>query len=150
MLNAPLEWRIGIMGSWTKGFNPKLFGGERGARGCPSQSTGRPGAERSQGTSRPISRTHMCCFLPLHPPSPELSSLLQRELGGRKRTASDTRVGGTPASLQNGLLIPSSPNPATATLSMPTPIPENTWKEMSALRPLARRGGLTVTCSLGA
>lgn len=105
MLNAPLEWRAGIMGSWTKDLNPKLFL----RRGCPSQSTGRPGAERSQGASRPMSRTHMCCFLPVHPPSPELSSLLQRELEGR-RTALDTRVrvGGTPASLQNGLLILSS------------------------------------------
>lgn len=33
MLNAPLEWRTGIMGSWMKSFNPKLFWGEKGGKG---------------------------------------------------------------------------------------------------------------------
>lgn len=32
----------------------------------------------------------------------------------------------------------------------PSPIPENTWKEVNTLRLLAGSGGLTVTSSLGA
>lgn len=47
MLNAPLGWRTGIMGSWMKGFNPKFFWGvgvgEQG--GVHPKAQGWPGKE---------------------------------------------------------------------------------------------------------
>lgn len=79
-----------------------------------------------------------------------LQTELQREQEGRQGTTSDARVGG-PQLLskmdssfflpQTQQLPPFQPQP---------PSQKNTWKEVSALRPLAGRGGLTVTSSLGA
>lgn len=67
--------------------------------------------------------THMCCFLPVHPPSPELNSATKRTGGKEKK--SFRHQGGwvrDPSFFPKWTLHPFLPKPSNATLSMPTPI----------------------------
>lgn len=131
------------MGSWAEDVKPKFpLGAYRTAEGGLGLQTARELA--GPFPELLFAASFLCMFLPPHG-----APVLQRGLEERGGTASDTRVGGPQPLSKMDSFSPLHPNPATATLSTPTPIPENTWKEVSALRPLAGRGGLTVTSSLG-
>lgn len=75
--------------------------------------------------------------------------MLQREFEGGQGTAADVRVGRLQllSKMESSFLLPQTQQ--LLPFPTPPPIPENTWKEVNALGPLAGRGGLTVTPSLG-
>lgn len=70
-------WHYGVM---DRGFDAQAFLGSISAQG------GLGLREVPNGASRPISRTPMCCFPPVHSPSSELSSRATETSGGKVRT----------------------------------------------------------------